>query len=233
MSLYDTGAELPPAARRHLVVDDLDGRVVCLTSSLDVVNRLGAIYGFHAVYNLRPQRADAAFSVKDSWLWTCKVERFLPRRRRAGPRLVRAERPLSPEQLDRYTLLRERCGALQIVADDVALKRRLVWSDLPLQDFIYAAKYDEARAILGAVGPVDETRYPFVLRHADYRGCDIVAAAKEIAFEHEALKERLADTELARIVYTNRIMKAASAAELEEIIDAYQLNTPIDLPARS
>jgi hypothetical protein len=217
------------STRVNFLVDDLARRVVCLTASNTIINKLSELYGYHAIHGIVPTAHDRKFSVRDSWNWICTPN---PPTRLLGASisLKRSPSSLTEEQIARYELVREKCGALLTLIKSLDARRRALWTDQPMQDLIYTAKYSEAREVLALSGEPVRVDYPFVSRHAEYRNCSLEEAAREIVFKHNLLKEKLADYEMARVSYTDRIMGANRTNALEEIVAEYHLNCPIVRP---
>ncbi len=146
------------------------------------------------------------------WAWDYKTRTFNP----IDPSKVRAE------LRDRSLLAMAKIPAARRIMLDLNAIRHNARTGLDFQETVYMTKKMQALDFKRAGYPEDSIiDYPYVLQYADYAKLSLRQAADDIIFKSKLSDEILAQTELLRLKYFNRLKAATSMEEIPEIIEQF------------
>lgn len=128
----------------------------------------------------------------------------------------------SVEELHGYILTTQKIALLDDVHNYIDHNRKRITQKLIGQDFVYLAKYSEAKEVLEKNIESDNFLvYPFVSGYAETVGISLQESAQQIKLQYEFQKHYLAESENLRIKYTNIVRKEKDIKNLREILNSF------------
>lgn len=208
------------SAEYHIVIDFSNDRIIASSRYLHTIRTLidntlnsKAFYGVNK--GLFKGKVSPEFDRLTPYLFTYKIG--------AGD-IKLTSTPLSYEEKYYYALAAEKGFALDYLFIKLRDMRRPFQSDIPLQQDVYAIKYEQAVKFLQEenISPDRyELEFPFIQGYAEVEGYSMEIAAREIKLRREMFISRMAKIETQRQEYTNKIMACTDIREIKNIIHAF------------
>ena len=113
-------------------------------------------------------------------------------------------------------------GAFVRIIANLNQSRYKVKTGLDAQDVVYMTKKIQAQAFKDSgYEEHDLLKFPYVLQYAEYAGLSAKVATDEILFKAALDDQFLADTELLRLRYLNKVKVATELEELPKIFEEF------------
>ncbi len=150
-----------------------------------------------------------------SWTWKYPERIFVPT----------LQTHLTEKVRERSRIAVARINAISKIIHGINYARITDQPFINFQQTVYIAKKDHARGFKES--GYDESRiteFPFVIQHADYANIPFKQAADDILFKAKLHEEMLAQTEILRIKFFNKIKKENDPAAMTQIVSDFYNN---------
>jgi len=129
----------------------------------------------------------------------------------------------SLEELEDIVLNNQKVAAMDLMHFKIEAHRSYVSGQMLGQDFIYLAKYLEAKEIIDKdIQFDDKLKYPFTMGYANVKNLSLQEAAKHCMIQYEIQAGYLAESENIRVKYKNILEKETDIKNIKSIVNEFE-----------
>lgn len=129
----------------------------------------------------------------------------------------------STEELESLILDNQKIAAMDVIHSKIEFHRSYVSGQMLGQDFIYHAKYAEAKEILNNNIEQDKKMvYPFTTGYANVKNISLQEAAKQCVIQYEIQSGYLAESENIRVKYKEIVQKEKEIKNIKLILNEFE-----------